>query len=134
MEEIADKLFLKSKKLVRLYVGLSGIPGSGKTTFAKKLATYIHETYNVKTIHISMDGFHLPKEELKRFSVFFDHKIGDPVFGDIEVSFDTRILIFEGLYLSFNENVWRDIYNEMDESFFLECTLELARKRWFKNL
>ncbi|KAI9288304.1 P-loop containing nucleoside triphosphate hydrolase protein [Umbelopsis sp. AD052] len=57
----------------RKYIlGVSGIPGSGKTTFVHKLVQKVNDNYRKKgatqdiAIAVSMDGYHLPKSALDR--------------------------------------------------------------------
>jgi pantothenate kinase len=57
----------------RYIIGVSGIPGSGKTTFVNLLVNEFNKRYNHKyendvIIGISMDGFHLPKSTLNTFN------------------------------------------------------------------
>ena len=47
-------------------VAITGIPGSGKTTVAKSIVRELSRTANTKAGLISMDGFHLTREELSR--------------------------------------------------------------------
>jgi pantothenate kinase len=54
---------------IRWMIGLAGVPGSGKTTLASRLA----ETVNARTapdtlVALGMDGFHFTKAELRQFS------------------------------------------------------------------
>ncbi|CAG7947141.1 unnamed protein product [Penicillium nalgiovense] len=55
----------------RFLVAVAGIPGSGKTTLAKAVVERLNEM-NVSVCHhamcIPMDGFHLPRAALDRFS------------------------------------------------------------------
>ncbi|CCK73418.1 Yfh7p NDAI_0G04330 [Naumovozyma dairenensis CBS 421] len=46
----------------------------------------------------------------------FDHALGDPTRGDICISNDTRILIFEGLYLLYDQENWSKIYPVLMET------------------
>ncbi|KAJ3052265.1 hypothetical protein HK097_006629, partial [Rhizophlyctis rosea] len=59
----------------------------------------------------------------------FDHAIGDPVEDDIVVLPFHKILILEGLYLHLAEHPWKDVHNLADESWFVECSLEVAKER-----
>jgi len=51
----------------RVVIGLAGVPGSGKTTITQKWATQINEHHGAERAKaLSMDGFHLPKAELRQ--------------------------------------------------------------------
>jgi pantothenate kinase len=45
----------------------------------------------------------------------FDHALKDPIYNDIPISPTTRIVIFEGLYLSLNIKPWSQAAALMDE-------------------
>ena len=51
------KKFIKKNKPIRL--GINGIEGTGKTTFAINLTKYLNE--HINAIHISIDGYHYNK-------------------------------------------------------------------------
>ena len=55
LEEIASQI--KSEKL--RIIGVSGVPGAGKTTIAEKLQHLIPDS-----IRLSMDGFHIYRKDL----------------------------------------------------------------------
>lgn len=54
---------------------MSGIPGSGKTTFVNQLVRILNEEHRNKgakqdiAIAVSMDGYHLPKSSLDKMKV-----------------------------------------------------------------
>jgi len=51
----------------RWIIGLAGVPGSGKTTWARKLAAQFEASAGPgKLMVLGMDGFHLPKAALAR--------------------------------------------------------------------
>lgn len=52
----------------RWLIGLAGVPGSGKTTLAARLAEEVNARTAPKTLMaLGMDGFHLTKAELQQF-------------------------------------------------------------------
>ncbi|MEM9016469.1 MAG: AAA family ATPase [Verrucomicrobiota bacterium] len=132
-------------------VAIAGIPGSGKTTFAKALASKLDAT-----IVVPMDGYHRPRCELSpadlarrgaphtfdvsalkrdleywkqnRSGKFpaFDHAKKDPEPEVIVVEPEHRVVIVEGLYLLIPE--W-EIAPLFDRKLFLDCDLETARER-----
>lgn len=59
----------------------------------------------------------------------FDHAIKDPVENDIPIPPSSRILVFEGLYLSLGREEWREIAGLMDELWFVEVDEEVAGAR-----
>ena len=48
----------------RLVIGISGPPGSGKSTFTEQVARGINQTGLARTIVISMDGWHLSRAQV----------------------------------------------------------------------
>jgi pantothenate kinase len=59
----------------------------------------------------------------------FDHAVKDPVQDDIPVEPTTRILVFEGNYLSLDKEPWKTAAGMMDELWFVEVDFETAKKR-----
>jgi len=55
VEDIAEKVRVKKCRLI----GVCGIPGAGKTTFARQLQQVLG-----KAIVVPMDGFHLYRKDL----------------------------------------------------------------------
>lgn len=63
----------------------------------------------------------------------FDHAAKDPVANDIPIPSAARIVVFEGNYLSLAEGHWKEVAELMDELWFLEVDLEVARRRLIKR-
>lgn len=59
----------------------------------------------------------------------FDHAVKDPVDDDIPIAPTSRIIFFEGNYLSLNKEPWSSAAKLMDELWFVEVDFETARKR-----
>lgn len=59
----------------------------------------------------------------------FDHALKDPKANDIPIEPTTRILIFEGNYLSLNKEPWRSAAKLMDQLWFVDVDFEVAKKR-----
>jgi len=59
----------------------------------------------------------------------FDHAVKDPVQDDIAIHPTSRILVFEGNYLSLNKSPWKDAAELMDELWFVDVDFDVARKR-----
>ncbi|PYI06061.1 P-loop containing nucleoside triphosphate hydrolase protein [Aspergillus sclerotiicarbonarius CBS 121057] len=63
----------------------------------------------------------------------FDHAIKDPVADDIPIRPQSKVVIFEGLYLSLNREPWSQAAALMDESWFIDVDREVARSRLVKR-
>jgi pantothenate kinase len=59
----------------------------------------------------------------------FDHAIKDPVNDDIPIPPTSRILVFEGNYLSLDKEPWKELRGIVDESWFVEVDFEVAGER-----
>ena len=59
----------------------------------------------------------------------FDHAVKDPREDDIEILPSHRIVVVEELYLTLDEDVWRDAASVFDEVWFVEVEREVARRR-----
>ena len=132
-------------------VGLAGIPGSGKTTLARAVASRVPGA-----VVVSMDGYHIPRgrldaeglrrrgaphtfeveafrtdmENLRRTrrGVFpdFDHAAKDPRPGAIRVTEEAPLVIVEGLYVLMRD--WR-LETLFDLRVFVDCDLDTAVER-----
>ena len=63
------------------------------------------------------------------FSPSFHHALKDPVPDDIAIPPTSRILVFEGNYLSLGTGEWKEITEMMDELWFVEVDEERAGSR-----
>ncbi|KAI4264201.1 MAG: hypothetical protein L6R42_000667 [Xanthoria sp. 1 TBL-2021] len=59
----------------------------------------------------------------------FDHATKDPVENDIPIPTTARIVILEGNYLALNKGLWKDAASLMDELWFVDVGLDVARRR-----
>lgn len=59
----------------------------------------------------------------------FDHAIKDPVNDDIPIPPTSRILVFEGNYLSLDKEPWREVGEIVDEGWFVDVDFEVAGTR-----
>jgi pantothenate kinase len=59
----------------------------------------------------------------------FDHAIKDPKADDIPILPTTKIIVFEGNYLSLDKEPWSTAAALMDELWFVEVDFEVARRR-----
>jgi len=59
----------------------------------------------------------------------FDHALKDPVENDIPILPTSRIILFEGNYLSLDKEPWREAAGLMDELWFVDVDFEVAGAR-----
>ncbi|KAL9001211.1 MAG: hypothetical protein Q9169_000395 [Polycauliona sp. 2 TL-2023] len=59
----------------------------------------------------------------------FDHATKDPVENDIPIPTTARIIILEGNYCTLNKGLWKEAASLMDELWFVDVDLDVARKR-----
>jgi pantothenate kinase len=59
----------------------------------------------------------------------FDHAVKDPVADDIPIEPTTRVLVFEGNYLSLDKEPWSTAAGMMDELWFVDVNFETAKRR-----
>jgi pantothenate kinase len=134
----------------RVLVGIAGAPGTGKSTFAARLAARVGGTV------LPMDGFHLPparlvelgrRERMGAPDTFdvdgfvallralrtgerveapgFDREAEEPVPEAIAIEPDARILIVEGNYLLH----WEAVPPLLDASVFVHLDDDTRRER-----
>jgi pantothenate kinase len=63
------------------------------------------------------------------FAPSFSHKIKDPVENDIPIPPSSRVLVFEGNYLSLDLAPWNEAAKLMDELWFMEVDPGVAKRR-----
>lgn len=65
----------------------------------------------------------------------FDHAVKDPIADDIPIHPSTRVLIFEGNYLSLGTGApeWKEAAELMDELWYVDVDEDVARKRLVKR-
>ncbi len=59
----------------------------------------------------------------------FDHAVKDPKADDIPILPATKIIVFEGNYLSLDKEPWSTAAALMDELWFVEVDFEVAKRR-----
>ncbi|KAL4813453.1 P-loop containing nucleoside triphosphate hydrolase protein [Aspergillus spinulosporus] len=142
-----------SGSLKRVIIALSGPPGAGKLTIAETVIARLNALATKPfAIALSMDGFHYPKKYLDELenpeeaharrgahwtfdasevihAPQFDHGVGDPVEGAIEVSPEVSLIILEGNYLAYNVPPWSEIGDYVDDTWFVDVDMEVAKRR-----
>lgn len=73
------------------------------------------------------------KEEETKYAPGFDHATKDPVADEIAIPPESRVLVFEGLYLALDREPWRSTAALMDELWFVDIDREVARQRLVKR-
>lgn len=65
----------------------------------------------------------------------FDHAVKDPVANDIPIAATSRIVIFEGNYLSFGKGApeWKEAAEMMDELWFVDVPEQVAKERLIRR-
>jgi len=153
MNESITEVFLETlQKRPEIYmVGIAGVPGSGKTTFCRTIASRRPDA-----VIVSMDGYHLPRNRLdaegmrRRGALHtfdgdafhadmlslrrnhrgsfpgFDHAEKDPRPDAVCVTPEVPLVIVEGIYVLMQ--AWR---SELlfDLRVFLDCSLDEAVER-----
>ncbi len=145
--------------MTRQLLGITGAPGSGKSTFAAAQQLRL-SSEGTAAVVLPMDGFHLPQAELVRlgrrdrmgapdtFDVEafvatlerlrrpgpvtapgFDREIEEPVPDAIEVGTDIRMVIVEGNYLLHDRDGWERVHPLLDRVIFLALDDAVRRER-----
>lgn len=143
----------------RIVVGLTGPPGVGKSTFARRLI----DEFRSGAALVPMDGFHLSSLQLERlgrghrkgapdtFDVdgyvatlqrirnayrsgdvyvpTFDRAIEEPVAAGLVVPREVRLVITEGNYLALTGGGWSAVRGLLDRLYYLDCPRDVRRMR-----
>jgi pantothenate kinase len=134
---------------VRRLIGITGVPGSGKSTYAARLA----EQWAPDAVVVPMDGFHLAGCVLARlgradrkgapdtfdvdgyvhlldrlrnatstvYAPEFRREIEEPIAGAIAVEAHHTTVITEGNYLLVDRDGWERVRPLLTECWFVEC-------------
>ncbi len=145
--------YLLSKPEKRFLLGITGVPGAGKSTYANRLAAELGPT----AIVLPMDGFHYTNARLEDLGL--RHRKGAPDTYDvpafvllldkvrsarttvlaplysrdthepepdaIEITSAHRFVLVEGNYLL----VWPAVSERLDETWFLDVSADVAAAR-----
>jgi fructokinase len=157
--QIYNELLSVDHKNGRILVGISGAPGSGKSTLSQALSSKLNKSEHVAAV-IPMDGYHLDDSLLEDLGLLkrkgapetfdfvgFKHlllrvknedEVVYPVFDrEREISIagagilkkNIRIVIVEGNYLLFDEEPWSCLSKLWDYSVFLDVELTVLEQR-----
>lgn len=64
----------------------------------------------------------------------FDHGVGDPIQDDIFVDKDQHsVVLVEGNYLFLDSQPWNQLRDLFDDSWFVDCPLNVAMQRVFER-
>jgi pantothenate kinase len=142
----------------RVIVGLTGAPGSGKSTLGQVLTARL----GGDAVLVGMDGFHLAQEELARlgrterkgapdtfdapgyvnllrrlrsrnepivYAPRFDRDLEEPIAGAVPVRRDLPFVITEGNYLLLDAPEWSQVPELLDECWFVDPGEQLRLAR-----
>ena len=157
--QIYNELLSVDHKNERILVGISGAPGSGKSTLSTALSSKLNKSEHVAAV-IPMDGYHLEDSLLEDLGLLkrkgspetfdfvgFKHlllrvknedEVVYPVFDrEREIAIagagilkkNIRIVIVEGNYLLFDEEPWSCLSKLWDYSVFLDVELTVLEQR-----
>ena len=142
----------------RCLLGLTGVPGAGKSTLAAHLAAH----FGAAAVVVPMDGFHLANAELARlgrrerkgapdtfdaagyvallrrlrdpavgevvYAPAFHREIEEAIAGEIAVPAEVPLVITEGIYLLL-DSPWAAVRPLLDEVWFVEGDEPVRQER-----
>ncbi|KAG9300394.1 hypothetical protein G9A89_010018 [Geosiphon pyriformis] len=92
-----------------------------------------HWTFDVEGLLVLTRNLRAKIDDEKSLEISapsFDHAVGDPIPDDIKIFPHHRIIILEGLYLHLSKpDPWLEISKQMDELWFVEVDMVIARTR-----
>lgn len=155
-----DELVQQAQNLAfsgsRTILGITGIPGAGKSTLAEQLADRLH------TVVVPMDGFHLSNRELAAQNLMqrkgapetfdiagfleclrilksagdtsvqcprYSREIHEPVPDAVTVRPDHKLVIVEGNYLLLRQGDWMQVRHYLDAVWYVDIDIDTAMER-----
>ncbi|NED99985.1 nucleoside/nucleotide kinase family protein [Phytoactinopolyspora halotolerans] len=142
----------------RRLIGVAGVPGAGKSTFAVALARAIGPA----AVQVPMDGFHLADVELERlgrrdrkgapdtfdaygyasllsriqarpshvvYAPGFERDLEQPIAASLPVGPEPEVVVTEGNYLLLDQPGWREARACLDEVWYVETDDEVRSQR-----
>ena len=156
--ELIESARRLSARAARTFLGVTGAPGSGKSTVAQAIAGAVGS----QAVLLSMDGFHLASDELVRlgrldrkgapdtfdaggfvhllrrlheadeavvYAPRFDRSLEESIGSAVPVPAAVPLIIVEGNYLLHDEPGWNDVAGLLDECWYLEPGEEVRLAR-----
>lgn len=126
----------------RVIIGISGVPGAGKTTLAAAVCQRINATHPSLAVALPMDGFHYSRAHLVAMpnaaerticAPSFAHEIKDPVADAIAIPPSARIVLIEGNYCALDRAPWRDAAKLMSRLLYVDASAEVTHARLAKR-
>jgi len=140
----------------RRIIGLTGLPGGGKTTYAARMAG------EAGGVHLPMDGFHLADTALESLGLLdrkgapetfdawgyaallarlrtrppevvwapaFERDLEQPLAGAVAIGPEVDLVVTEGNYLLLDSPEWRAVRAQLDEVWYLDQDDDQRRRR-----
>jgi pantothenate kinase len=157
--EAVDALRARLQPGTRTILGITGAPGSGKSTFAEWIGQQFDPGVAVV---VPMDGFHLgnaiidgtplrqrkgaidtfdaggylallrrlvQRDEPVVYAPEFRRTLDEPVAASIAVPAEVPLIVTEGNYLLMEQEPWKDIRAQLDEVWFVDTPPALRLSR-----
>lgn len=160
IQDIQNEIQLLCKqKQGRIIVGITGIPGVGKSTLSEKLVARLNDNEACCAAYLPMDGFHMTNEQLltegklqkkgaiETFDIDGFIKILNALKQNIKVEapiYDReihdvvpksilidkqKIIVTEGIFLLAEVAKWKRVKTYLDYCYFLEADNSIVRQR-----
>ena len=120
---------------IAIYIGLDGwhLSRSALAAFPDPQEAFArrgaHWTFSATGYVDFVSKLRAPITDLPIHAPSFSHALKDPVEDDLQVTSSHRIVLIEGLYVFLNVEPWSVAGRLLDERWFLEVDLEVARER-----
>jgi len=159
---LASRVQRLSRPGRRTLLGITGPPGSGKSTVAHALAEHLGPGAAL----VGMDGFHLAQRQLERlgraerkgapdtfdshgyaallrrlrentetvvYAPLFDRGLEDAIAGSVAIEQGVAIVVTEGNYLLLPDGAWPAAAAQMDAIWYLDVPDEVRRERLLRR-